>query len=236
MRLLPKRMIEIIIGFSVIILFFVLTSFRAELINQLNNLALPRFIINFISVSAIIAIIGLICLFFKDRLVKDWQDLKQNHYRYFQTYLPYWLFALGLMMVSNFILFFLVGDQDIAENEQVIRETFQAAPIMVYISAVFLAPIIEELVFRGGFYYIFRNKWLFVILSGLAFGAVHVLGATEVDQLLFIIPYTIPGIAFALALYHSKNFYVPIALHFMHNGIIMALQIFVIIVGGDVLV
>ncbi len=230
-----KRLINITIGISVIILFLVLTASRSTLIDQLHLLQFPSIWINFISSISIIAIIGLICFIFRQKLKQDWYDLKANHSHYFKTYLPYWLIALALMMASNFVLFFIVGDGDIAENEQIIRETFQAAPIMVYFSVVFFAPLLEELVFRGAFYYIFQHKWLFVFLSGFLFGAVHIIGASDYTQLLFIVPYAIPGFAFALALYHSKNFYVPIGLHFIHNGVVMALQILVIFVGGDVI-
>ncbi len=231
-----NKFLNATLGISVIILFFILLSYQSLLIEQLNRFQLSNILINFIAGFSFVCIIIFIGLFFKNKLQQDWHDLKQNHRHYFKKYLPYWLIALALMMISNFFLFFVVTEGDIAENEQLIRESFQKAPIFVYFSAVIIAPILEELVFRGAFYYIFQNKWLFVIISSLAFGAVHILGASDLTQLLFIIPYAIPGFAFALALYYSKNLYVPIALHFIHNGIIIALQIFVIMIGGDVLI
>ncbi len=229
-----KRIQEIFIGLIIIVSFFLLSVYRNDLINHLTNYDLSNFVINLISGLSMMAIIAFCMLLLKPMLVKNWHDLQKNHHQYFRKYLPYWLIALGIMMVSNLILIF-TGDTEIAENEQVIREMFSASPIYIYISVVIFAPLIEELVFRGGFFYLFRNKYVFVLASGLAFGLVHVLGASSWHQFLFIIPYAIPGFAFALALYETRNLYVPIAMHFLHNGIVLALQTFVIFFGNGVI-
>ncbi len=226
------RVKNIFLGVTAIFGFFVLSTLRESIINDLRTFGVNNTIVNFISIMAVLAIIGFCFLLFQEKLIADFKDLKKNHQLYFKKYLVYWLVALGLMMVVNLILYFGVND-GIAENEEAIRNLFAISPVYVYVSAVLLAPVIEELVFRGGFYYIFKNKYLFVFFSGISFGLIHVIGATSLNQFLYIIPYSIPGFVFALALYNSKNLYVPIGLHFLHNGVIMALQTFVVIFGGD---
>lgn len=128
------------------------------------------------------------------------------------------------MMASN-VLITLVTNSNIAANEEMIRENFQVSPIYVFISAVLIAPFLEELVLRLGFRYMFPSKWLFIILSGFVFGGLHVFtSAQTLVELLYIIPYGIPGLVFAYILDESDNIFVPIGLHFVHNGILMSLQ------------
>ena len=105
------------------------------------------------------------------------------------------------------------------------------APIYTLIVTVLIAPILEELVFRISFRKIFAHtNFLFIFFSGLFFGGMHVLGSLDnLIDLLFIIPYSIPGFMFAYLYTKSKNIFNPISLHFIHNAIMMILQILLII-------
>lgn len=156
-------------------------------------------------------------------------DLKKNHQTYFKKYLKYWFLALGLMMVANSIILMLEPNS-IAGNEEAVREMFNNMPIYTFISAVIIAPFLEELVFRKSFRDMFSNNTIFIIFSGFTFGAFHVIGSFEtLFDLIYIIPYSIPGFVFAYTLAKSKNIFVPIGLHFLHNGILMALQTFLML-------
>ena len=58
------------------------------------------------------------------------------------------------------------------------------------------------------------------------FGALHVVTSyTNTTDLLFIIPYSIPGCAFAYMLVKSDNICVPISMHMLHNTIMIIFQI-----------
>ena len=172
----------------------------------------------------------IIALLWKD-LKKDIADLKKNHKTYFQKYFKYWFLLLGLMMISNlFITLFTTND--IANNEQAVRETFEIAPIYMFISSVFIAPFLEEFVFRKGIRNIFSNNICFILCSGLLFGGMHVITSfTEYSELLYVIPYSIPGFIFAYLLVKTDNILVPASMHFMHNGILMSLQMLMLLVS-----
>ena len=74
------------------------------------------------------------------------------------------------------------------------------------------------------------NKILFIIISGIIFGGLHVItGFSSPIDLLYLIPYCAPGFAFAYILADSDNIFIPISLHFMHNGILIALQFMLLI-------
>ena len=128
------------------------------------------------------------------------------------------------MVLSNSILALLSGG-GIAGNEESVRAMFKLNPVYMYISAVIFAPLVEELVFRQGIRNICGKNIVFILVSGFVFGALHVFtSATTTLDLLYLIPYSALGIAFATMLYKTENIFVSMGFHFMHNGILMAIQ------------
>lgn len=167
----------------------------------------------------------------KDKIKDDLKDLKENHKKYFENNIKYYLLAIFIMMISNLVISF-INSGNIAGNEEAVRDTFSRAPIYMYISAVFIAPLLEELVFRQGIRNIFTNDKLFIIASGLIFGGLHVIGSiNSIVDLLYLIPYSVPGFAFAYMLKKTDNIFVPIGFHFLHNGVTMSLQVILLLLG-----
>jgi membrane protease YdiL (CAAX protease family) len=69
-------------------------------------------------------------------------------------------------------------------------------------------------------------------MSAFVFGGLHVFSSAEtLIDLLYIIPYGAPGFVFAYMLSKTDNIFVPMGFHFMHNGILVALQILLLLVG-----
>jgi len=129
-------------------------------------------------------------------------------------------------MVSNLFIM-LVTNNTTSGNEQAVRDMLVKSPIYAYFSGVIFAPVAEELIFRRGLRNIFRNDTIFILISGLIFGGLHIItGYSGVLDLLYLIPYCTPGIVFAYILTKTDNVLIPISIHFMHNGILIALQMF----------
>ena len=84
--------------------------------------------------------------------------------------------------------------------------------------AAICAPINEELTFRKSFKEIFPSKWVFVIMSGLIFGLLHITSYIETfSDIIYLIPYSALGIAFALLYYKTDNIFSSITMHSIHN-------------------
>src|SRR5574344_1029421 len=135
---------------------------------------------------------------YKSILVVNFKDFKKNWKTYFKKYFKYWLIAIGVMYVSNIIIVIIKylgsGAISIAGNEENIRETLTKAPYYTFFSAVFYAPIVEELTFRLSIRKIFKNEWIFIIVSAFIFGGMHVFSSiTSWTDLLYLIPYCAPG-------------------------------------------
>ena len=83
----------------------------------------------------------------------------------------------------------------------------------------FLAPFVEELVFRKGFIDLFSRRVGIIgglLLSSLLFGLLHVL--LDLDRLYMILPYALSGMVLGFIYFFSnKNIFVPIFVHASYN-------------------
>lgn len=222
---------NILTGIGVIFFYLFTSTFVTEILSMLGinyeslntNLKSTCLIIYQILMTLVIVYI------YKKTIITDFKIFIKNNIKYFKEYIKYWFLMLILMISSNLIVTFFTTT-DIANNQNTIIETLKVAPIYTFILTVFVAPILEELVFRLSFRKIFNNNILFILLSGLVFGSMHVIGTCEhLIDLLFIIPYSIPGFIFGYVYTKCKNICIPISLHFIHNGIMMSLQILLLI-------
>lgn len=223
-----------LIGFGVILLYLIASTFPYEFLGlfgiNYNNLSI--FLRSIYLIIYQISLTLVIIYIYKKEIITNFKKFIKNNITYFKKYIKYWFLMLLLMISSNLVITFFTTSE-IAANQESIIETLKVAPIYTFIITVFVAPILEELVFRLSFRKIFAHTdILFIFFSGLIFGGLHVIGTLEhLIDLLFIIPYSIPGFIFAYVYTKCKNICVPISLHFIHNGIMMSLQILLLILS-----
>ena len=149
-----------------------------------------------------------------NELKRDFVVFKNNFKLYLSNMLPRFGIILIAYMIANFSLITLVGN--ISTNQSIINSwpLYVSAPI-----AIIIAPLTEELMFRGFMKKFIKNDKLFLIISSLVFGGLHIAVASSLSQLLFIIPYSILGFAFALNYVKTKNIASNIFLHSSWNTI-----------------
>lgn len=222
-----KNSKNVLKGFLALISYFILSNCAIEILN-IMNIDYSKWSDNakyLFNIGYELLILIIIIFILKDTVLENFKIYIKNIKEYLSKYIKYWFIALGLMYVSNFIIIFIT--KDIAQNEQGVRALFEASPILTFILASILAPILEELVFRLSIYkMIGKYKYLFIIISGLMFGSMHVLGnVSNWTDWLYLIPYSIPGCVFAYTLVKSENIFVPISLHFIHNTFALLMQV-----------
>lgn len=220
-----------LLGLACLILYFIIPNIELELLNLFNvdYSEIPTiFKVIYLIIWEILTICLIIAILNK-KIVRDFKNIIKNHKSYYKKYFKFWLISVAIMMISNMIINLIITD-GIAANEQTLRDTFKISPLYVFFSSVIYAPLVEELVFRQSIKNIIPNKILFIIVSGIIFGGLHVItGFSGPIDLLYLIPYCAPGFAFAYILADSDNIFIPISLHFMHNGILIALQFMLLI-------
>lgn len=227
-------LIDMFIGFGVLFLYLIASAMPYDFIElfgvNYDNLSLIFRQIYLILYEVSLTLI-IVYIYRKD-FIPNFKDFLKNNIKYFKKYIKYWFIMLGLMILSNVVITMFTTTIT-SENQQAIVDTLGKAPIYTFIITVFIAPILEELVFRLSFRKIFKHtNILFIVFSGLFFGGMHVIGSLEnLVDLLFIIPYSIPGFIFAYIYSKSKNICIPMSLHFIHNGIMMSLQILLLLLA-----
>lgn len=164
---------------------------------------------------------------YRKELKNDLINFKQNGIKLLRKYLPIYILGIILMGVLNVIIS-NITNVPISNNEQNVRETIKLMPIYMFFSVSIYAPIVEEITFRKTFKNIFQNKYLFIIISGIVFGLIHISGEITFNNFLMSIPYMTMGWIFGYIYYKSDNIFTTITLHSIHNTFLFIMQI----IGG----
>lgn len=147
----------------------------------------------------------------------DYKEKSQFNFKNLSS--SFWIYILGLVVTAfiNFILMYVLKLGESA-NEVAVSTSLSVLPLYSIASILIFAPIIEEYVFRRGLFDIVKNKWLYITLSGLLFGSMHVVfhDPTFID-LLFILPYSILGMSFGYIYYKYRDINLTISIHFFNN-------------------
>lgn len=169
------------------------------------------------------SILFIVIYAYKDELKQAISKFKLS---YIKEYIKYWILILVLMLISNNIVS-MFTTAEVATNQEIIIETLKKAPIYILITTILIAPLLEELIFRFCIKKIIpKPSIIYILVSGLLFGSMHVVLTLEhISDLLFIIPYSIPGIIFAYLYNKTDNILIPASLHFIHNGVLMLLEV-----------
>lgn len=84
---------------------------------------------------------------------------------------------IGAGIVISILTVLLGLDSTSVENQELVEKMLVSAPLVMMISVSILAPITEELIFRAGISDVVKNKRVFIAVSGLIFGLMHVTGS-----------------------------------------------------------
>lgn len=212
-----------IIGILIFIFYLLYSKYIEYLLIPFNFNNLPTVIKLVILICIDLLLLLIIAFAYLGVIAKDFKDFKKNYKKYFDEYAKYWFLNIGLMAISNIAISSVIDIKQ-ATNQKYVESLLFKYPIYSIITAAIIAPITEELMFRLNFRKIFKTDILFIVISGLVFGFMHMSIATSIKELLYIIPYSIPGFIFAYTLKKSNNIFVPISLHLVHNTIMIIFQ------------
>ena len=215
-----KEIIKLVLCFLLFYFTGTIITIPFKLLNidySLNNNPSLYYILT-LAVNVLRAIL-LILLYRKD-LKRDFKNLKGNFWEFSDIAVKYWIIGLAIMAVSN-ILISLLTPAKMAVNEEGVRTMIKASPIIMLILTTITAPISEEILFRKSFKNVIKDKTLYILVSGLVFGALHVVTSyNTLYDLLYLIPYSALGISFAITCSKTDNVYPSMIIHAIHNGAI----------------
>ena len=226
MKIKIKEIIKFILIYLLYsdIIIIILTKLGVNIKVLPNNLKIAiMFLIN-------LSLMIMLFIFYSKSIKENLKDLKLNFKSYIKDNFKYYVIGLLIMIISNIIIsFFIEGN---STNETLIREYINIMPIYMIFSSCIYAPFTEEMVFRKSLRNCFNNKVLYILLSGLIFGSMHLLSASSIVELVFLIPYSALGCVFAYMYYKTNNIFVPMTFHMVHNTIIVINYLLMLIIGG----
>jgi len=209
---MEKKILNILKSLGIIILMILFTSIFFTIININPKTLNDKEYISYLTISNII-LLGIYIIIYIKELINDIKNYKK---KYLITSIKYWAIGLGIMLISNIIIASL--GKELAGNEQEVRYYIDNFPIYMLFSTVIFAPLTEELTFRKSIKDAISNKWFYILTSGLIFGILHIVTyITNWTDLVFLIPYSSLGIAFAMLYHKTDNIYCSITMHAMHN-------------------
>ena len=192
-------------------------------INSDNLTELSKVIISFILDLLLLSLI--IYIYHKD-IFKDFKNFfNKNILKNIKLSFKYWLIGLGIMIFSNSIIA-IITNGTLAANEEAVRELIDKVPIYMAFQVMIYAPLTEEIIFRKSIKHAINNKILFIIISGLIFGGLHVISSiSSLIDLIYLIPYCTLGFVFAKLYNKTNNIFSTITAHSFHNALALILYL-----------
>ena len=217
-----KAVIKNVFMFCFYFIYEIIPLYILKLFN-IDSSSLSSLNKNIYLISTSIIYLIFVIFMYKKELKIDFNKLKGKFIDNIVKYVPYYIVGVLLMAISNIIISKFTN-VNLSENEINVRNYIQLFPIYMTFSTVIYAPIVEEITFRKTFRNIINNKFLFIILSGVVFGVVHLSSPSSINDYLMIIPYILMGITLSYIYYKSDNILTTMSLHGMHNLILLIFQ------------
>ena len=183
---------------------------------------MPSAIANYL-VYVVLALYG--SFLFKDRLFKQWNEIRKTKRKFFFGVLTGWLFLFLMNVVFEFVsemlkqFFGLVGQ---GLNQSNIQSTFQEQPILIAVFACVIGPLVEELIFRQTLLRYLRKSlptWLSIFIADLAFALTH-MHSLDLSEWVGAVGYLGAGLAFSIIYVKEKeNIYYPLLVHMLSNSL-----------------
>jgi len=176
-------------------------------------------------ITSLIIFIILLFLYFKD-IKKEFKtfkkDLNKNIWFILKMFVVFMVVKFLVSIVSTLLIKYFGYDLESINsvNQQTVEAYVKISPLLMTLTSSVLAPFYEEFLFRLGIKKIIKNKYLFMIFSGLLFGLLHIFplaeGISLTLGLIQSITYVSMGI-FLAYIYEKSNIYNSIGVHFLNN-------------------
>lgn len=224
---MKEKLINIIKFVIILVFFFTLSSLLVIGIKGMGLAIIDYKDIVVISSATEVLLSVLIFSLYGTDLIKDKTILKDNDIvkKIIKYFCMFWVIKILSSLVMAALCAVGGFDINISENQETINLYTTSAPILMLLTSSITTPFVEEGIFRLGISKIIKNKHLFIIISGLVFGFLHIF-PTDLNiiyALISSIPYVTMGMVLAYIYKKEDNIYYSIILHGLNNFISMIL-------------
>ena len=172
-----------------------------------------------------------VMLLYNKEFKKDYKifklNVKDNIRKIISYFALFIALKIGTALVSSILSFALNFTLGESENQEAVMKLVSAEPLLMIINTCILAPFVEEGIFRLSIRKVFNNKYLFILVSGLFFGMMHIF-PTDLptsQALIYSITYVTMGFYLAYIYTETENIWFVIFIHALNNLFSMILSI-----------
>ncbi|RJX24694.1 MAG: CPBP family intramembrane metalloprotease [Acholeplasma sp.] len=183
-------------------------------------------VLSIVNFAVYLVLIPGVLYFLKPDLKMDLSEIKPKKNELFLAiiigYAYIWIGNIVSSYGSNFLSQLFNMQIDEAVNQEIIISAVRSSgAILMIVSAVFIGPVVEELIFRKALFGLIKKDSLALIASTVIFGLIHVIGESSIQAALINgLSYFVMGFVFGLIyLKNKRNIVVPILVHILSNAI-----------------
>ena len=150
----------------------------------------------------------------KGSVLRDYFDLRGYSWKTFWR----WMGVLALLLVVEGVALDLMGVEQTPSFMMNIKFPTTSSMYLLAFSVMFMAPLIEEVVFRGfllkGFSKTFMGAWGAIIVTSILWAIIHLQYEFAYVAVIFMI-----GLVFGYARIKTQSLFVPMTMHMVMNGV-----------------
>lgn len=158
-------------------------------------------------ISSLVVAVFISALYY-DVIINDLKKLKNKCNGKVSVYLKSIMIGFLFLLITKFVSAYVVTiisnlfniEITTADNQAIIEKMVKSMPLLITLSASLFAPISEEVLFRGGIRKLMNNLGVFVTVSGLIFGLMHV-----TDNIVFMLEILFIGIIINYLINNKNN-------------------------------
>lgn len=207
MEKIKKELLRILLA---IIIFFY-TSIPVLAILRIIGLEITKsnykMLVVYDFISSLVVAVFISALYY-DVIINDLKKLKNKCNGKVSVYLKNIMIGFLFLLITKFVSAYVVTiisnlfniEITTADNQAIIEKMVKSMPLLITLSASLFAPISEEVLFRGGIRKLMNNLGVFVTVSGLIFGLMHV-----TDNIVFMLEILFIGIIINYLINNKNN-------------------------------
>lgn len=204
-----KKLVNIL----VICLYFLWPYLLNGIINLFN---LSQNLTLYISFSVNFLFLFIIILIYKKTFQNYINKLNKNFKKNLFNSIKIFLIGLGIYILFNTV-YEIIGIPSLSNHNSMLS-MFKKVPIMFILNTLFYYPVIEEIVFKMTLKDIIKNKWIFVIFTGLFITFFQVVfSINTTTDLLDILPNIALACSLSYIYYETDNIVYPILIRMCYN-------------------
>lgn len=166
-------------------------------------------------------LIIIVVLLYKKELSLAFADFRENFNvnEFFKLTAIFLGIKIGSAFLTMIISMIINVNITTSENQSLIDLFTSTSPLIMLITTSYLAPVVEEGIFRLGIRKVIKNDNLFILISGLIFGLMHIFPTTLVlaEALTYGITYVAMGWVLSWIYVKTDNIWYSITIHALNN-------------------